>query len=103
MAGSPMTPAQKIYLNLSQLEYKLIDNHSYYSLAMYICLCKSITDSDIKRELEAGATSLAEIQSSLGVASVCGSCACHAKDVVKQHHSSIQSDKHSLFYPLSNA
>jgi len=65
---------------------------------MYVCVCKSITDSDIRRELEAGASSMAEIRANLGVASVCGSCACQAKDLVKQHRSRIQTNDSNLFY-----
>lgn len=50
---------------------------------MYICLCKAITDSDIKRALEDGAESFRDVRESLGVGTVCGSCACTAKELVR--------------------
>ncbi|MBP6115814.1 MAG: (2Fe-2S)-binding protein [Neisseriaceae bacterium] len=42
---------------------------------MYICICNGITDKQIKAEVSAGATSLADLQASLGVATCCGCCA----------------------------
>lgn len=42
---------------------------------MYICICNGISDTQIKAEVSAGATSLADLQSSLGVATCCGCCA----------------------------
>lgn len=50
---------------------------------MYVCLCKAITDSQIKQAVENGAHSFREIRDSLGVATVCGSCACAAKELIK--------------------
>ncbi|MGO3858144.1 (2Fe-2S)-binding protein [Neisseriaceae bacterium CLB008] len=41
---------------------------------MYICICNGITDTQIKAEVSAGATSLADLQASLGVATCCGCC-----------------------------
>lgn len=50
---------------------------------MYVCLCQGITDSDIRRAVEGGATSYKEVRESLGIATNCGSCACAAKKLVK--------------------
>lgn len=50
---------------------------------MYVCLCKAVTDSQIKQAVEDGAQSFREVRDSLGVATVCGSCACAAKELVK--------------------
>jgi len=45
-------------------------------------LCKGVTDSDIKRAIEDGASSFREVRDLLGVATNCGSCACAAKKLV---------------------
>jgi bacterioferritin-associated ferredoxin len=50
---------------------------------MYICLCKGITDSQIRSAVENGAQSLREVRDRLGVMSQCGKCACLTKDIVK--------------------
>ncbi len=41
---------------------------------MYVCLCKGITDSQIRAAIEDGASSVREVRNSLGVASQCGKC-----------------------------
>lgn len=46
---------------------------------MYICICNSVTDRDIRAAVEAGAGSLDDLRDRLGVASCCGSCACDAE------------------------
>lgn len=48
---------------------------------MYVCLCKGITDSQIRAAAENGA-SIREIRDQLGVMTECGKCACLAKDIV---------------------
>ena len=42
---------------------------------MYVCVCNAITDRQIRSSVEAGATTLADLQFDLGVATCCGSCA----------------------------
>jgi bacterioferritin-associated ferredoxin len=41
---------------------------------MYVCICNAITDKQIRKAAEAGATDLWRLQAELGVASGCGSC-----------------------------
>jgi bacterioferritin-associated ferredoxin len=45
---------------------------------MYICLCNSVTDKQIRSAIAGGATSLRCLRDELGVASQCGSCLDHA-------------------------
>ena len=52
---------------------------------MYVCLCQNVTDSAIRRELDAGAGSFAEVRERLGVASQCGSCELLARGIVSEH------------------
>ena len=51
---------------------------------MYVCLCKSITDSQIRSAIEEGAQSLRDLRDGLGVMTQCGQCACLTKDIVKR-------------------
>lgn len=51
---------------------------------MYICLCKGITDKHIRNEVANGSDNMRSICSKLGVASQCGKCGNHAKQVFKQ-------------------
>ena len=50
---------------------------------MYICLCHNVTDNDIRNCVEDGARSMRDLRRELGVASQCGKCACHAREVLK--------------------
>ncbi|MGF6147628.1 bacterioferritin-associated ferredoxin [Kingella potus] len=41
---------------------------------MFVCICNAITDHQIKETVAAGASTLADLQSQLGVATCCGCC-----------------------------
>jgi bacterioferritin-associated ferredoxin len=49
---------------------------------MYVCLCKSITDREIRSAVTLGARSLADVSEALGVATCCGRCADCARGVI---------------------
>jgi len=49
---------------------------------MYVCLCKGITDRDIERAVEEGASSFREVRDQLGVSTQCGKCARLARVIV---------------------
>lgn len=49
---------------------------------MYVCICNAITDRDIRDAASGGATNLWDLQSTLGVATGCGSCKRQALDVL---------------------
>lgn len=51
---------------------------------MYVCLCKGITDSQIRQAVDGGAESLREVRQELGVATGCGRCASLARDVIRE-------------------
>jgi bacterioferritin-associated ferredoxin len=51
---------------------------------MYICLCQGVTDRDIRRAVEQGATTFREVQEQLGVSTQCGSCELMARSVVAE-------------------
>jgi bacterioferritin-associated ferredoxin len=51
---------------------------------MYICICKGITDSQIRQVVSDGATTLADVRQQLGAASKCGKCACLVDSVINE-------------------
>ncbi|EMT6177250.1 bacterioferritin [Neisseria gonorrhoeae SK28355] len=42
---------------------------------MFVCICNAVTDHQIKETIAAGATTMGDLQSQLGVASCCGELA----------------------------
>jgi bacterioferritin-associated ferredoxin len=49
---------------------------------MYICICRGITDQDIKQAAAQGITSIQELSQSMGVGADCGICHGHACQVL---------------------
>lgn len=67
---------------------------------MYICLCRGITDRQIKSAIEDGAQTLSHLRRHLGVASQCGKCACSAQELLDAAKSNNQA--HPLFYAVAS-
>jgi bacterioferritin-associated ferredoxin len=65
---------------------------------MYVCLCKGITDSQIRAAVADGATSLREVHNTLGVASQCGKCGIIARDIVRESLGGLAGHGQPLFY-----
>ena len=42
---------------------------------MYICICNAVTEKQVHKAAEQGASSLEDLQIDLGVATCCGQCA----------------------------
>ncbi|EDY86148.1 BFD-like (2Fe-2S) binding domain family [gamma proteobacterium HTCC5015] len=51
---------------------------------MYVCVCKGVTDHQIREAVEDGADSLRAVRLRLGVSSQCGCCASCAKSVIDE-------------------
>ena len=51
---------------------------------MYVCICKSITDTQIRRAAAKGVDNLYELREQLGVAAGCGTCASMAQDILNE-------------------
>lgn len=49
---------------------------------MYVCLCRGITDQDIKDAVENGASSYRELREQLDLGTCCGRCAPEARAVL---------------------
>lgn len=51
---------------------------------MYVCLCRGITDRQIKQAMGEGARSMRELRQKLGVCSDCGKCGTSAKELLSE-------------------
>ena len=51
---------------------------------MYVCVCKAVTDKQIRRAAARGVDNLYELRESLGVASGCGGCAEMAESILDE-------------------
>lgn len=54
---------------------------------MYVCVCNSVTDRDIMKAADAGASTLEDLSDQLKVATCCGCCANCAKNLLREAHS----------------
>ena len=52
---------------------------------MYVCICRQITDQQIRDVCRDGGTKLADIRAKLGVASECGKCGRHARAIINEY------------------
>lgn len=69
---------------------------------MYVCLCRGITDSQIREAVAEGATSVREVNMRLGTASQCGKCGVTTREIVNTALSTMQAQTESaLFYRAS--
>ena len=67
---------------------------------MYVCICKGITDTQIRAAVQDGASSVSDVHSSLGVASQCGKCGILAKEIVREALDDVM-DNEQLFYAVT--
>jgi len=53
---------------------------------MYVCVCKAVTDTQIKQALHQGVGSRRELFKCLGVGGDCGKCTPHVRELIGNHH-----------------
>lgn len=51
---------------------------------MYVCLCKGITDRQIREAISEGACSMRDLRSALDVANQCGKCGRDCKSLLSE-------------------
>jgi bacterioferritin-associated ferredoxin len=56
---------------------------------MYVCVCRPITENQIRLEVKKGACSMRELKQRLGVAACCGKCARYAYQIMNEGKSEI--------------
>ncbi len=68
---------------------------------MYVCVCKGITDTQIRAAVQDGAGTVRDVRLRLGVASQCGKCGIQTREIVRESLSNLASAEQELFYALS--
>jgi len=51
---------------------------------MYVCICRAVTDTQIRSCVNEGACTMRDLRNELGVATQCGRCALTARDVLNE-------------------
>lgn len=51
---------------------------------MFVCVCKAVTDQQIREAAQNGAHTLDDLRRDLGVASECGNCAAYASQLLEE-------------------
>jgi bacterioferritin-associated ferredoxin len=51
---------------------------------MYVCLCKGVTDKQIRNAINEGACSMRDLRESLDVANQCGKCGRDCKSLLSE-------------------
>ena len=67
---------------------------------MYVCLCKGITDTQIRAAVHDGASSMQGLRNTLGVVSQCGKCGMMARDIVRDSLGLMAPDDEPLFHAV---
>lgn len=55
---------------------------------MYICLCKGVTDTQIRDAVTNGVCSMRDLRARLDVASQCGKCGQDCKSIINEYRQS---------------
>lgn len=63
---------------------------------MFVCVCNGVTDKQIVKAAEEGASTLQDLSDELNVATCCGRCANCAKKVLRDAHSHIQATEQPI-------
>jgi bacterioferritin-associated ferredoxin len=64
---------------------------------MYVCVCKAVTDSQIKLAIDNGVCTRKQLFQCFGVGSDCGKCNRHVKELLDDHR-----QKQSIMQSASN-
>lgn len=56
------------------MESRAVTVRKNLRITMYVCICRAVTDKQIRRAKARGLGTLEELRDELGVASCCGSC-----------------------------
>lgn len=51
---------------------------------MYVCVCRAVTDGQIREAAQSGARTLRDLRRDLGVARDCGRCASCARECLRE-------------------
>ncbi|MGY3944632.1 bacterioferritin-associated ferredoxin [Aeromonas tecta] len=68
---------------------------------MYVCLCRGITDTQIRKAVQAGKTEFRQLKQSLEVGAQCGKCVRMAMEIISTELDKIESDQAPLYYEVA--
>lgn len=51
---------------------------------MYVCLCRAVTDRQIRESVENGASNFREVRAELDVGTCCGRCVPEARELINE-------------------
>ena len=51
---------------------------------MYVCVCRAVTDRQIRQAIDEGVRTMRELRLKLGVCSACGKCGEYAKEILSK-------------------
>ena len=68
---------------------------------MIVCVCKAVSDRQIKAAVKEGATCVRDLSRDLGVGSCCGKCVPEARSVLSASLASCEFSSPGLFAPAS--
>lgn len=51
---------------------------------MYVCICRAVTESQIRDAVQQGCCTMRALRDTLGVATQCGRCALTARDLLNE-------------------
>lgn len=57
---------------------------------MYVCICKGITDRDIRSAVARGVDTVSALKRETGCCGQCGKCAWHAREVIEAVREAVQ-------------
>ncbi|ALP39528.1 bacterioferritin-associated ferredoxin [Aeromonas schubertii] len=63
---------------------------------MYVCLCRGITDSQIRKAVQSGKREFRQLKQELEVGAQCGKCVRMAMEIIAQER-----DKAPLYYEVA--
>lgn len=73
---------------------------------MYVCLCRGITDTQIRRAVANGTDRFCDLRRELDLASQCGKCGILARDIFQracEAQPAVSNPATPLFYPAAMA
>lgn len=54
---------------------------------MIVCICRAVSDRQIRAVISEGASSMAEVRAELGTGECCGKCSRQVRELIDQHAS----------------
>ncbi len=59
---------------------------------MYVCICKAVTDRQVREAIQHGARTAAELREGLQIMTGCGRCASRARELLREELQASEAD-----------